>query len=175
MTIKSRMFKFGTPTIHESAFVHEKSTVIGDVSLADDCSIWPEAVLRGDVNTIDIGCRSNIQDGAVIHVTHKNNKNPKGWPVKIGTNVTVGHKVCLHGCTIGDNVLLGIGSIVLDGAVIESNTVLAAGSLVPPGKTLQQGYLYMGSPAKQVRALTEDEFRFFDYSAQLYVDLKNSY
>jgi len=173
--MNTRRFAFGRPTIHSSSFVHEKSTVIGDVVISEDCSIWPEAVLRGDVNHILVGARSNIQDGAVVHVTHKSENNPDGWPVKIGSNVTVGHKACLHGCTIGDNVLLGIGSIVLDGATIESNTILAAGSLVPPGKTLYGGYLYVGSPAKPIRPLSDEEIEFFAYSAELYLDLKNSY
>lgn len=173
--MKDSRFNFGEPRVAKSAFVHESSTLIGDAVISDDCSIWPQAVVRADVNSIQVGPRSNIQDSAVIHVTHKSTTNPKGWPVNIGSDVTIGHKACLHGCDIGNEVLIGIGAIVLDGAKVQDQVVVAAGALVAPGKVLESGYLYVGSPAKKVRPLTASEKAFFKYSAQMYIDLKNSY
>ena len=139
------------PSVNESCFVDETSVVIGEVSLAEDVSIWPYAVLRGDVNSISIGKRSNVQDGSVLHVSHKNAAKPDGSPLIIGDDVTIGHKVMLHGCRIGNRVLVGMGSIILDDTVVEDDVMIGAGSLVPPRKRLESGFLYVGSPVKQVR------------------------
>jgi len=161
-----------TPKLGKDVFIDPAAVVLGEVELGDHVSIWPAAVLRGDVNHIRIGNYSNVQDGAVVHCTHKSESNPQGWPTVIGERVTVGHQACLHGCTIGNRVLIGIGATVLDGAVVEDNVVIAAGTLVPPGKTLESGYMYMGSPAKQARALTEKELAFFEYTTDHYVKLQ---
>ena len=135
-----RPFLDHTPQIHESCLIDETSVIIGEVSLAEDVSVWPYAVLRGDVNSISIGARSNVQDGSVLHVSHKNAEKPEGSPLIIGEDVTVGHKVMLHGCRIGDRVLIGMGTIILDDTVIEDDVMIGAGSLVPPRKRLESGW-----------------------------------
>ncbi|WP_127475258.1 gamma carbonic anhydrase family protein [Sulfurivermis fontis] len=170
-----RPYSMVMPVIHASAYVDPQAVVIGDVVIGADSSLWPMAVARGDVNYIRIGERSNIQDGTVLHVTHGHGEVPQGHPLIIGNDVTVGHNVTLHGCNIGDNCLIGLGSIVLDGALLEPYVLLGAGSLVPPGKILQGGYLWMGSPARRVRPLTEAERERFAYSAAHYVRLKETY
>ena len=129
------------PQVGERVMVDATSVVIGDVRIADDVGIWPLVAIRGDVNYVEIGARSNIQDGSVLHVTHKSSYNPEGNPLIIGEDVTVGHKVMLHGCIIGNRVLVGMGSILLDGAVIEDDVMIGAGSLVPQNKRLESGYL----------------------------------
>ncbi|MDE1515769.1 MULTISPECIES: gamma carbonic anhydrase family protein [Vibrio] len=170
-----RRYKGIEPKLGTGVYVDISAVIVGDIELDDDASIWPLVAARGDVNHIRIGKRSNIQDGSVLHVTHKNAANPDGHPLLIGNDVTVGHKVMLHGCTIHDRVLVGMGSIVLDGAVIESDVMVGAGSLVPPGKRLISGFLYLGSPVKQARALTEQERAFLLQSAANYVQSKNDY
>ncbi|MDR2869405.1 MAG: gamma carbonic anhydrase family protein [Deferribacteraceae bacterium] len=135
------------PTIGKAVYIAPNATVLGDVSLGDDVSIWHSAVLRGDVNFIKLGHGSNAQDGAVLHVGADR-------PVVVGDNVSIAHCVCLHGCTIGDNTLIGNGAIVLDGAEIGSNCIVAAGSVVPPGKKFPDGSMIMGNPAKVTRQLT---------------------
>ena len=164
-----------TPHIADSCFIDPMSVVIGDVVLGDNVSVWPFAVIRGDVNHIRIGKNSNVQDHSMLHVSHKKADKPEGSPLIIGEDVTIGHHVKLHGCTIGNRVLVGIGSIVLDDVVIEDDVMIGAGSLVPPGKRLESGYLYVGSPVKQVRKLTEKEIAFLPYSAHHYVKVKNNY
>ncbi|SDK24614.1 Carbonic anhydrase or acetyltransferase, isoleucine patch superfamily [Ferrimonas sediminum] len=164
-----------TPTLADTAFVDPSAILYGDITLYDDASIWPLVAARGDVNQITIGARSNVQDGSVLHVTRRSDSNPDGYPLIIGEDVTVGHKAMLHGCIIRNRVLVGMGAIVLDGAVIEDDVILGAGSLVPPGKTLQSGYLYVGSPAKQARPLNDKELAFLAVSAANYVKLKNEY
>lgn len=164
-----------TPQLGQRVFVDPQSTVIGEVILGDDSSVWPMAVIRGDMHRIRIGARTSVQDGAVLHITHASQYNPDGYPLTIGDDVTIGHQACLHGCTIGNEVLIGIGSVVLDGAVVEDQVVIGAGTLVPPGKKLESGFLYIGSPAKQARPLTEQEKTYFRYSAQNYVKLKDKY
>lgn len=161
------------PAIAAGAFVDDVALVIGDVTIGEDASLWPMVVARGDVHRIVIGARSNIQDGSVLHVTQPNRFTPGGHPTIIGSDVTVGHRVILHGCTVEDFALIGMGSTVLDGAIIRSRVLLGAGSLVPPGKELESGYLWLGSPVKKVRPLTEDELAYFEYSAAHYVALKN--
>lgn len=170
-----RAFRNHRPLLGNNVYVDPAAVVIGDVVLGDDCSVWPCAVVRGDMHRIRVGARTSIQDNAVLHITHASEFNPGGWPLTIGEDVTIGHSACLHGCTIGNRVLVGIGATVLDGAVIEDDVVIAAGALVPPGKTLASGFLYVGSPCKQARPLKDEERKFFVYSAQNYVKLKNEY
>ncbi|MFT6915217.1 MAG: carbonic anhydrase/acetyltransferase-like protein (isoleucine patch superfamily) [Motiliproteus sp.] len=171
--MKIRTYQGMTPVLGERVLVDPSAVVLGDVEIGTDSSIWPLVVLRGDMHRIRIGTRSSIQDGSVLHITHAGPYNPDGFPLLIGSEVTVGHQAMLHGCTIGDRVLVGMGSMVMDGAVIESEVVLGAGSLVPPGKRLESGYLYVGRPAKQVRPLTEKELSYFSYTAGNYVKLKD--
>lgn len=170
-----RPFQGHQPQLGKGVWVDDSAVVIGDVVVGDDSSIWPCVVIRGDMHRIRIGQRTSVQDGAVLHITHASDYNPAGHPLTIGDDVTVGHSVCLHGCTIGNRVLVGIGSTLLDGAVVEDEVVIGAGSLVPPGKRLVSGYLYMGSPVRQVRPLKDSEKSFFLYSAANYVKLKNAY
>ncbi len=164
-----------TPKLGKRVFVDETALIIGDVEIGDDSSIWPMTTIRGDMHRIRIGARCSIQDGSVFHITHASDYNPGGFPLSLGNDVTVGHKALLHGCTIHDEVLVGMGAIVMDGATIESQVILGAGSLVTPGKVLASGFLYAGSPAKRVRELTEKELTYFIYTANNYVKLKNSY
>lgn len=170
-----RLYKGIAPSIGERVYIDSSSVLVGDITIGNDSSIWPLVAARGDVNHIHIGARSNIQDGSVLHVTHKNQQNPAGYPLIIGNDVTVGHKVMLHGCIIKDRVLVGMGTIVLDGAVIEEEVMIGAGSLVPPGKVLESGYLYVGSPVKQARALNDKERAFLLKSADNYVQNKEDY
>ncbi|KGK17287.1 gamma carbonic anhydrase family protein [Vibrio navarrensis] len=170
-----RSYKGICPKIGDRVYIDSSSVLVGDIQIGDDSSIWPLVAARGDVNHIRIGERSNIQDGSVLHVTHKNAANPDGYPLLIGNDVTVGHKVMLHGCTIKDRVLVGMGAIVLDGVIIEEEVMIGAGSLVPPGKVLESGYLYVGSPVKQARPLTDKERAFLQKSADNYVQNKNDY
>lgn len=170
-----RPFKDKVPQIAPGVYVDTAAVVIGDVVIGADSSVWPVAVLRGDVNSIRVGARTSIQDGSVLHVTHDHPDVPGGHPCVVGDDVTVGHKVVLHGCTIGDRCLVGMGAIVLDGARLEPEVLLGAGSLVPPGKVLEGGYLWLGAPVKRVRPLTDAEREKLRYSAAHYVRLKNAY
>ncbi len=163
------------PSIPASAWVHPSAQILGEVSLGENASVWCNAVIRGDVNFIRIGADTNIQDLSVLHVSHKSEWDPAGAPLVIGDRVTVGHSVILHGCTIGDECLIGMGSIVMDKAVLEPRVLLGAGSLVPEGKVLQSGHLYLGRPAKALRPLTPEEIAYFAYSAAHYVKLAQSY
>ncbi|MFP2770165.1 gamma carbonic anhydrase family protein [Oceanisphaera sp. KMM 10153] len=164
-----------TPILGKGAFVEASAVLYGDIELGEDASIWPLVAARGDVNLIRIGARSNIQDGTVLHVTRKSSARPEGLALLIGDDVTVGHKAMLHACIIGNRVLIGMGTIVLDGADVGDDVIIGAGSLVPPGKKLESGYLYVGSPARQVRPLTPEEKAFLPESAANYVRLKNEY
>ncbi|WP_336804077.1 gamma carbonic anhydrase family protein [Erwinia aphidicola] len=170
-----RAYKGVRPQLGERVMIDATSVVIGNVSLANDVGVWPLVVIRGDVNRVTIGKRSNIQDGSVLHLTHQSAANPDGYPLVIGEDVTVGHKAMLHGCTIGNRVLVGMGAILLDGVVVEDDVMIGAGSLVSPGKRLESGFLYLGSPAKKVRPLTSDEIGGLLYSANNYVSWKNDY
>lgn len=163
------------PDIASSAFIYSNAQIIGDVSIGEDSSVWCGAVIRGDVNRITIGNGTNIQDLSVLHVSHKTPENPGGAPLIIGNRVTVGHSVILHGCTIHDECLIGMGSIIMDKAVLEPRVLVGAGSLVPEGKVLQSGYLYLGRPVKQLRPLTPQELDYFNYSAEHYIKLHRSY
>lgn len=163
------------PVMGERVYQHPSCQIIGDVSIGDDSSIWCNTVLRGDVNRIVIGRGSNLQDLTMGHVSHKTPDNPEGSPLVIGNYVTVGHAVILHGCIIGDECLIGMGSIIMDNVVIPEQVMIGAGSLVSPGKVLQSGMLYMGRPAKAVRALSQEEIAYLRYSAEHYIQVKNNY
>jgi carbonic anhydrase/acetyltransferase-like protein (isoleucine patch superfamily) len=162
------------PQLGARVFVDSSAVVIGRVKLGDDVSIWPTTVIRGDVNDITIGARSNIQDGSVLHVCSPSEDLPNGIPMIIGDDVTVGHSVILHACTIGNFCLIGMGATVLDGAVLDDYVFIGAGALVAPGKHLTSG-LYLGSPARRVRDLTEREIADLHESAAHYVEVKNDY
>lgn len=163
------------PRLAARAFVDDSAHVIGDVEIGEDSSIWPMCVVRGDVNRIRIGARTNVQDGSIIHVTHRSAAQPEGRAALIGDEVTVGHNVILHACTIESGCLIGMGSIVMDDAVLHAGVLLGAGSLVSEGKELEGGYLWMGRPAKRMRPLTDAERALFAYSAAHYVKLKDDY
>ncbi|MGM0450098.1 MAG: gamma carbonic anhydrase family protein [Pseudomonadota bacterium] len=170
-----RSHKGDHPQLGERVWIDPTATVIGNVVLGDDCSVWPMTAIRGDMHRIRIGNRCSIQDGSVCHITHAGPYNPDGFPLTVGDDVTVGHKALLHGCTVGSRVLVGMGAIIMDGAVVEDEVIIAAGTLVPPGKTLESGYLYRGSPARQARPLTDEEREFFTYTAGNYVKLKDEF
>lgn len=174
MTI--RPFLDRVPQLGERVYVDPAATVIGDVQLGDDVSIWPGCVVRGDVNSIRIGARSNVQDGTVIHVTHEGPfTRPGGYPTVIGSDVTIGHGAIVHACSIGDFCLIGMGSTVLDGAVVRDYGFVGAGALVPPGKTVGEGELWLGNPARCVRKLDDKEIEQLRYSAHHYMRLKDQY
>lgn len=175
MSAVLRPFKDLFPQKGDRVMIDSSSVVVGDVRMADDVSIWPLVAIRGDVNHVMIGSRTNIQDGSVLHVTHKSTHNPEGCPLIVGEDVTIGHKVMLHGCTIGNRVLVGMGSILLDGVIVEDDVMIGAGSLVPQNKRLESGYLYLGGPVKQIRPLNEAEIAGLQYSANNYVKWKDEY
>jgi len=166
-----RSFRDKHPRVGADAWIDPAAVVIGDVEIGPRSSVWPMAVVRGDVHRIRIGAETNIQDGSVLHVSHDSRFLPGGAPLILHEGVTVGHQVVLHGCEIGDYCLVGIGSRVLDRAVLEPRTMLGAGSLVPPGKVLEGGWLWLGSPVKRVRPLTDAEMEYLEYTAVHYVRL----
>lgn len=170
-----RSYKGIKPTLGSNVYVDDSAVLAGDIVLSDDVSIWPLVAARGDVNKIRIGARTNVQDGSVLHVSRPSTGQPNGSPLTIGEDVTVGHKVMLHGCTLGNRILVGMGAIVMDDVIVEDDVIIGAGSLVPPGKTLESGYLYVGSPVKQARALTESERAYLKASSLNYVILKDEY
>jgi len=173
MTIRS--FQNISPKLAEGVYIDSSAQVIGDVNIGEHSSVWPMAVIRGDVHCVQIGKCTSIQDGSVLHVTHRGPYNPDGFSLNIGNYITVGHNVTLHGCTIDDYCLLGMGTIVMDGAHIQQQVIIGAGSLVPPGKILDAGHLWVGSPVKKVRPLTEEEKEFLTYAAEGYISLKQQY
>ncbi len=173
MTIRN--FKDKSPNIHATAYVDETAVVIGDVTIGEDSSIWPMTVARGDVHSIKIGKRTNIQDACVLHVTHDGEFSPGGYSLTVGDDVTVGHRVTLHACTVGNQCLIGMSATIMDGAVLGDKVIVGAGSLVPTGKKLDSGYLYVGSPVKRVRELNETEIAFLEYSAKHYAKLKDEH
>lgn len=173
MTIRN--FESKKPNVHLTTFVDDSALVLGDVKIGENCSIWPMTVIRGDVNTIQIGKNTNIQDNSVLHVTHDGHYNPGGFDLKVGNNVTVGHRVILHGCHVADSCLIGMGTTIMDGVIIESHNLIGAGSLVTPNKHLESGYLWMGSPIRKIRKLTNEELESIEYSALNYVKLKNQH
>lgn len=164
-----------SPALGERVYLHPSCQVIGDVTLGDDSAVWCNSVLRGDVNRIVIGRGTNVQDLTMGHVSHRTPEKPEGSPLIIGNYVTVGHSVVVHGCRIGNECLIGMGSIILDDAVIPDRVMIGAGSLVTQGKVLESGMLYMGRPAKAMRALTPEEIAYLRYSAEHYIRLKNDY
>lgn len=172
-SLSLRAFQGNRPTVGAKVLVDPSAVVLGDVTLGNDVSIWPQVAIRGDMHAITVGERTSVQDCSVLHITHAGPFNPDGWPLHIGCDVTIGHGAILHGCRIGDRVLIGMGATVMDGAVVEDDVVIAAGALVTPGKHLRSGYLYAGSPAREVRELSGKEMDYFVYSAHNYVKLKD--
>lgn len=171
-----RSFNQLSPTLGQRVYIDPACTLIGDVSIGDDSSIWPYTVIRGDVNFICIGARTNIQDGCIIHVSHDWLVGKQiGFATIIGDDVTIGHGAIIHACTIEDGCLIGMGAIVLDGAVIKKNGFVGAGAVIPPGKTVGSGELWLGNPAKCVRKLSENDIEQLYYSAAHYVRLKDKY
>lgn len=168
-------YKNQLPNVADGVYIDETAKVIGDVTIGKDCSIWATAVIRGDVNKIVIGERTNIQDGSVLHCSPDCKFYPGGFPLIMGNNVSVGHRAILHGCTIGNDCLIGMGAIVLDGVEIPDRVIVAAGSVVAPNKKLISGYLYVGSPAKQLREISETENWLLKYNVECYVQLKNDF
>ncbi len=157
------------PKVASSAFVEESAQVVGHVEIGEDSSVWFNAVVRGDVNYVRIGARTNIQDGSVLHVTHDTH------PTVLEDDVTVGHIVTLHGCTIRSRVLVGMGAIILDGAEVGPDCVIGAGALVTEGKKIPSGWLALGAPARPVRELTPDERAMLLRASENYVKYKNTY
>lgn len=170
-----RNFEGKTPDIDPTVYVDDTALIIGDVTIGADSSIWPMTVARGDVHSITIGKRTNIQDACVLHVTHDGKFSPGGFPLKVGDDVTVGHRVTLHACTVGNQCLIGMSATIMDGAVLGDRIIIGAGSLVPTGKQLEGGYLYVGSPVKQLRELNQNELAFLEYSSAHYSRLKDKH
>lgn len=170
-----RTYQGLSPKIGERVFIDHSAVVLGDVVIGADSSVWPLVVIRADMHSIRIGARTSVQDGTVLHITHDSDFNPGGFPLIIGDDVTIGHQAMLHGCTIGNRVLIGMKVMVMDGAVVEDEVIIGAGSMVTPGKRLESGYVYMGSPAKKTRPITDKERAFFTYSAANYVRLKDKH
>ena len=164
------------PALGERAYIDPAAVVIGDVVLGDDVSIWPATVIRGDVNFIRIGARTNIQDGSVVHVSHDGpHAKLGGFATRIGEDVTIGHKAIIHACTIEDAALIGMGAIVLDGAVVKKHGFVGAGALIAPGKVVGEGEMWLGNPGRFARLLSDAEMEALYYSAQHYVRLKDQY
>ncbi len=170
-----RNYKDHAPCLGKDVYVDAHALVIGDVEIGDDSSVWPMSVVRGDVNSVRIGRRVNIQDGSILHVTHRRPQLPDGFRLVIGDEVTIGHHVILHGCHIHSKVLVGMGSIIMDGAEVGSGTLIGAGSLVTEHSRLEGGYLWLGRPAVKKRRLTHEEHELLVYAAEHYVKLKNDY
>ena len=164
------------PSLGARVYVDPAATVIGKVTLGDDVSVWPGCVVRGDVNFIRIGARSNIQDGTVIHVSHDGpHAKLGGFATVIGEDVTIGHKAIIHACRIEDAALIGMGAVLLDGAVVRKHGFVGAGALLAPGKVVGEAELWLGNPARKVRVLSDAEIEGLYYSAQHYVRLKDQY
>jgi carbonic anhydrase/acetyltransferase-like protein (isoleucine patch superfamily) len=164
------------PVVGERVYIDPAASVIGDVVLGDDVSIWPGTIVRGDVNFIRIGARTNIQAGSVVHVSHDGpHAKLGGFATVIGSDVTIGHKAIVHACQIEDAVLIGMGAIILDGAIVRRHGFVGAGALVAPGKEVGERELWLGNPARKVRMLSDAEVEALFYSAQHYVRLKDHY
>jgi carbonic anhydrase/acetyltransferase-like protein (isoleucine patch superfamily) len=170
-----RSYKGTVPSLGARVYVDPSASVIGAVTLGDDVSVWPGAVLRGDVHHIRIGARSNVQDGAIVHVTHDGPYSPGGFPTIVGEGVTVGHGAVIHACTIEDYCLIGMHATVLDGAIVKKYGFVGAGSLIPPGRVVGERELWLGNPARFVRLLDDRQVEQLHYSADHYVRLKNDY
>jgi len=163
------------PQLGLRVFISAQAHVTGAVTLADDVSVWPMAVLRGDVNQIAIGARCNIQDNAVLHVTHEGPDTPAGGPLTLAEDITIGHGAILHACSIGPRCLIGMGAILMDRVELEGDVMIAAGAVVTPGTRLGGGTLWKGNPARFARDLSEHEIDMLQYSAAHYVRLKDLY
>src|SRR6187401_2600364 len=162
------------PVVGERVYVDPAASLIGDVVLGDDASLWPGVVVRGDVNFIRVGARTNIQDGSVVHVSHDGpHAKLGGFATVIGEDVTIGHKAIIHACRIEDAVLIGMGAILLDGCVVRKHGFVGAGALLAPGKEVGPGELWLGNPAKKARMLSDAEIEALYYSAQHYVRLRD--
>lgn len=170
-----RPYLDSAPRLGARAYVDPAAVVIGDVELGDDASIWPCAVARGDVHYVRIGARTNIQDNAVLHVTHDGDYTPGGFPLVIGADVTIGHGAVVHACTVMDACLIGMNATVLDGVVVNRHSMIGAGAVVAPGKIVGEGELWVGNPARRVRMLSDEEIERLYYSARHYVTLKERY
>lgn len=173
MTIRS--YRDILPTFDDTVYIDGSAVLVGDIHIGEQSSIWPLVAARGDVNIIRLGKRSNVQDGTVLHVTRKSTSNPDGYPLIIGDDVTVGHKCMLHGCKLGNRILVGMGAIIMDGAVVQDDVFIGAGSLIAPNKVLESGYLYVGNPAIKKRPLKDSEMAFLKQSAINYVELSREY
>jgi carbonic anhydrase/acetyltransferase-like protein (isoleucine patch superfamily) len=172
----TRPYRDKHPELGARAYIDPAASVIGDVVLGEDSSVWPYTVIRGDVNFVRIGARTNVQDGTVIHVSHDGpHAKLGGFATVIGDDVTIGHKAIVHACRIEDAALIGMGAIVLDGAVVRKHGFVGAGALVAPGKEVGERELWLGNPAKKVRMLSDAEVDALYYSAQHYVRLKDDY
>ena len=170
-----RNFNNIAPDIDESVYVDESAVVIGDVVIKKNSSIWPQVSVRGDLLRITIGENSNVQDCSTLHTSEYPKGSGEGYDLQIGDNSTIGHGAVLHGCRIGNQVLVGMGAIVLDGAIVSDEVIIGAGSLVPPGKVLESGFMYLGSPVKKIRPLTSKEKEDMMGNAKHYVVTKNKY
>jgi len=171
-----RTYQGQTPRLGQRVYVDVGAHLIGDVELGDDVSLWPGTVVRGDVNFIRIGARTNVQDGSIIHVSHDGPyTRPGGYPTIIGSDVTIGHGAIVHACVIEDGCLIGMGATVLDGATIRKNGFVGAGAVIAPGKTVGERELWLGNPAKLVRVLSDRDVESLYYSATHYVKLKDRY
>ena len=171
-----RPYRTVMPTLGERVYVDPMATVVGDVVLGEDVSLWPGVVVRGDVNFIRIGARSNVQDGTVVHVSHDGpHAKLGGFATVIGADVTIGHKAIVHACRIEDACLIGMGAILLDGVVVEQHGFVGAGALVTPGKVVGRGEMWLGNPARKARMLGDAEIEALYYSAAHYVRLKDEY
>lgn len=168
-------FEGKTPQMGERVWVHPSSTIIGDVTLGADVSIWPGVIIRADVNHVEIGDRTNIQDGSIIHVTNPGANPPHGYPTIIGSDVTIGHGAMLHGCIVEEGVLIGMRATLLDGSRVEKHAILGAGALLAPGKVVKTGEVWVGAPARRIKTLTDKEIEGLFFSAQQYVTLKDRY
>jgi len=173
--MKLRAYRGILPNVADTAYIDPAAIVIGDVDIGADSSLWPAAVVRGDVHRIRIGARTNVQDGAVIHVPHDGPYTPGGFPTLIGDDVTIGHSAVIHACTIEDACLIGMNATVLDGAVVKKHGFVGAGAVIAPGKIVGEGELWVGNPARLLRKLSEAEIERLYYSARQYVKLKNDY
>lgn len=175
MTDGLRAWRDTWPTLGARVYIDATAVVIGQVTLGDDSSVWPTAVIRGDVHVITVGARSNVQDGCVLHVTHDGRFWPGGFRLDVGDDVTVGHRAILHGCRVGNRCLIGMGAVVMDGAVLADEVLVAGAAVVTPGTQCETRSLYAGNPARRVRALKSREVELLSYSAHRYVAIKDEY
>lgn len=170
-----RKYKGISPDIHDTAYIADTAVIIGDVRVGAESSIWFNTVVRGDVNSIRIGCRSNIQDLCMLHVTGVKNGSDSGAPLLIGDNVTIGHRVTLHGCTVEDSAFVGMNAVILDGCIVGRGAMVAAGSLVPPGTIIPPQTLWMGTPARFRRSITREDRDRMAGTAASYLQLAAIY